>query len=305
MKRSIKIFLSVSCIAALITFGCKKKETTEVDNETQSAVDNAVADQEYSAVVPNVQNFAINTKGTGANSGKLAAAPCDTLTWLNKSTSYTYPGSTTYPMADTALNTTGDLTKYKKAPIYELNLATNCAQGFTDGKIRSGKWIIRITGPLKTAGNQMIIKLLNHKTNNAITYACDSMVITTVASSTLSTTYNIKLINGVCQSSSWVIKYSSDRTITHYAKGNPYGSDPVTELFGSANGTNRQARAFTVSIPSSSPLIKHKACQFIDKGIMTLTPEGFKERIVNFGPGTCDDDATFTVNGNTVAFKLK
>jgi hypothetical protein len=275
----------------MIAFGCKKKETVEVDNETQSSVDNAVADQEYASIVPTVQNHAINTKGTGT-SGKFmsgAASPCDTLFWKNRGTADT-----------TVVNG-----KYVNAPVYELNLTTNCANSFNDGKVRTGKWIIRVTAPLKNAGSQMIIKMENHKTNGFITYSCDSMIITTIASNSLVTSYNVKLINGVCQTSSWTIKYSSDRTFSHYSKGNPTGTDPVTEVYGTSNGVNRQGRAFTVNIPQASPLIKHKACQYIDKGVLTLTPEGFRERTVDFGGGTCDDDATFTVNGNTVAFKLK
>jgi hypothetical protein len=62
-------------------------------------------------------------------------------------------------------------------------------------------------------------------------------------------------------------------------------------------------------VPSNSPLTKRANCQFISSGILNLTPEGFKTRTVDYTSGTgkdaCDDDATFSVNGNTVAFKLK
>jgi len=191
-------------------------------------------------------------------------------------------------------------------PVFELNLTTACAASFTDGKLRSGKWNIRITGPLKTAGSQMILKLINHKASG-ISYACDSMIVTTIATTPISSTFNIKLINGVCTGAAtpWVIKYNFDRTFTTYGKGNPVGSDPVAEVFGTAHGINRVGKTFDVNIPNTSPLIKHKLCQFIDKGILELTPEGFKTRTVDFGNGNCDDDATFTVNGSTVAFKLK
>ncbi|MCE3229338.1 MAG: hypothetical protein K0S32_3889 [Bacteroidetes bacterium] len=297
MKRSIKVILTVSCIAAMLATGCRKKETTEVDNETQSAVDNAVADQEFAAIVPSTQNHAINTKGTGT-SGKFMSgasmAPCDTLFWSNRGT------------ADT--NVVNG--KYVNAPTYELNLANSCSASFTDQKTRVGKWKIRVTGPLKLAGSQMIIKLENHKASG-ITYSCDSIVVTTLASSTVApiyTKFNIKLVNGVCTTSSWSIKYSYDRTFTHYPKGNGVGSngtDPVTEVFGTSNGTNRQGRTFAVNTPQASPIIKHKSCEFIEKGILGLTPEGYKERTVDFGNGTCDDEATYTVNGTTVSFKLK
>lgn len=303
MKKVSKIVLLLSCVTSLFFVGCHKKETVEVDNETQSSVDNAVADQEYMMIVPATNGHAINTKGTGGNNGRLAMPnPCDTLTWLNRTTSYNN-GSTTYPMADTSINTTTN--KYIAAPIYELNLLpVSCPSSFTDGKVRTGKWNIRITGPLKINGSQMIIKLINHKASG-IGYSCDSIVVTTVATTSISSTFNIKLINGVCSSPNWTIKYSFDRTFTSYGKGNPVGTDPVAEVFGTAHGTNRVGKQFDVTIPQASPLIKHKACQYIDKGILELTPEGFKTRTVDFGNGTCDDDATFTVNGSTVAFKLK
>ena len=158
----------------------------------------------------------------------------------------------------------------------------------------------------------MILKMLNYNvimpmgtTTANVTYSCDSIVITTLDSSALYTKFNVKLINGVCQwGSGKIIKYSSDRTITSYPKGNPLNTSPVTEVFGTANGVNRDLKAFTVLIPSSSPIVKHKACRYIDKGIFELTPEGFKTRTVDFGDGTCDNKATFTVNGSTVAFTL-
>jgi hypothetical protein len=40
-------------------------------------------------------------------------------------------------------------------------------------------------------------------------------------------------------------------------------------------------------------------------GTVDVTPDGFKTRTVDFGNGACDDDATYTVNGQTISFKLK
>ncbi len=299
MKKSINIAFALICSATLFFVGCHKKETTEVDNETQSAVDNAVADQEYAAIVPTTNSHAIKTKGAGAND-RISSPACDTLKWLNRAT------------ADTTI--VGG--KYVNAPIYELDLAAavSCSNSFTDGKMRVGKWNIRITGPLRNPNSQMILKLIGHKTiesvpQRTISYSCDSIVVTTVASSTIVpsfTTYNIKLTGGLCQTAAWVIKYNFDRTITTYPKGDATSAgDPITYVFGTASGVNRQGRAFTLNIPSTTPLVKRKSCQFVQKGIMDLTPDGFKTRTVDFGNGTCDDDATFTVNGNTVAFKLK
>lgn len=290
MRKTLQFISVLACAAILFSAGCKKKETTEVDNETQSAFDNAVADQEFSAIVPTTNNHAVNTKGTGAQIGK-GVLPCDTLSKIS---------------GDTLFGTIGHVD-----PVFELNLGGGCGQSFTDGKVRTGKWQIRFTEKMKNPGAKMIIKLINFKANN-ITYKCDSIVVTTLAFSPTFVKFNYRLVKGVCSGAGWEIAYEADRTVTHYPKGNPSGTDPYTEVFGTANGTNRQGRKFTVVIPSGSPLVKYKACPYIQRGILTLTPDGFKERTIDYGysispnvAGGCDEDASFSVNGNTVAFKLK
>lgn len=312
MKKCLNIVLALAFSTTLIFVSCRKKETTEVDNETQSAVDNAVADQEYASIVPAVNNHAINTKGAGSGNrlSSSVVAACDTLKWLNATSSFTTAAGNVFPMADTLLKGPSfgiDSLKYKKQPIYELDLnaASSCAASFGDGKVRNGKWIVRITGPIKKTGSQMILKLVNYKASN-ITYSCDSIVVTTVASNSVFSTYNIRLTGGVCQTSNWKIQYKFDRTITNYPKGNPVGniSGPVTKVFGTASGVNREGRAFTVNMPQSSACVKHKICKYIDQGVIELTPDGFKTRTINFGSGACDNKATFTVNGKETPFDL-
>jgi hypothetical protein len=306
MKKVFNI-IGLTLIAATLTLvGCRKKETVEVDNETQSAVDDAVAYQEYASIMPTVNNHAVNTKGTGANNNRSSSAPCNVLNFLNEVATATVNGKV-FPAADTNLLNG----KYIKIPVYQLdfsNAATTCSLSFSDGKVRTGIWTVYFTGPLTKAGSQVVIKLQNHKTLNKINYACDSIIVTTVTNNTVAPKYieyNVKLVNGVCTTSDWTIKYTFDRTFKHYPNGVSGNSDPVTMMWGTANGITRQGKPFIVSTEASNPLVKHKSCEFIDKGATSLTPEGFKTRTVDFGNGTCDDKATFTVNGNTVEFKLK
>jgi hypothetical protein len=47
MKNFFKFLFVLTFTLSLFFAGCRKKQTVEVDNETQSSVDNAVADQEY------------------------------------------------------------------------------------------------------------------------------------------------------------------------------------------------------------------------------------------------------------------
>jgi hypothetical protein len=282
MAKSFSVGITISVCIMLSLLGCQKKETVSVDNETQSVVDNSIADQEFMAIIPAVNQHAINTKGTGANASKSAAAPCDTLHYIS-----------------------GDTSTFLPNPIYTMEAGNStCAARMPDGKIRSGQLSMRLTGKLKNVNAQMIVKLLNYKASG-ISYSCDSLIITTVSSNTLYTVFNVKLVNGICQNANWKIKCSFDKTITFYKNGNPVGTDAYTSIYGTASGINRQGRLFTATIPVATPLIKHKSCEFIDKGILELTPDGYKTRSVDFGDGTCDDLANYSVNGNSVAFKLK
>jgi hypothetical protein len=54
-----------------------------------------------------------------------------------------------------------------------------------------------------------------------------------------------------------------------------------------------------------SPLIKSLDCKWIKQGTIHFQPSGKPLRIIDFGMGNCDDDATVTINNNTFNIKLK
>lgn len=279
--------LKSACFTVLLFLcfvSCAKKETLSVDSETQSVVDNAIADQEFMCIVPASQQNAINTIGTGARS-KAQALTCDTLTKLG---------------GDTLWGTTGHIDPTYTMPVTN----ANCNLTLPDGKTRSGRLWIRLSNKLRLAGATMIIKLQEYKAGG-MAFSCDSMIVTTISSSSLFTEFNVKLVNGLVAASNGNIRYNFNRTVKNYFFGNPAGTDPFASVYGSTNGVNTQGRVFTVAIPGTSPLVKHKSCQYIDKGVLELSPEGYKTRTVDFGPGNCDDEATFSVNNNTITFKLK
>lgn len=283
-------FAGMACFTA-----CKKKETVEVDNETQSAVDNAICEQEFMAIAPTVNNHSIKTKGTGASANKLLP-PCDTLIKIS---------------GDTISNAQG---VYANPPVFVLNLSNSTCNPMPDTKLRTGSITIKFTKRVKVAGAQTIIKFNNYKTNvvptntnTGISYKCDSMVITTVTVAPTFSEFQIKVVNGKCENSekNWYITYSATRNIKHTHQGDNDRTNDITTIWGASNGTNRNGRNFTVTVDASTPLIKHTNCQYIQSGVLRLLPDGFKERVVDYGPNTCDEDATFTVNGQTVNFKLR
>jgi len=224
----------------------------EVDNETQSVVDYAIADQEFMALVSAAARSALAFTVAGIQS-------------------YTYvPGPPSMP----------------------------------DGKERSGMLTVKQTGQAKYAGSQCVFKMINCSSSE-ISYSCDSIVVTTNETNNDYASFNVKLINGVCKTSGYSIKYRFDRTFTIYPGFGALYTDVVCYVYGVASGTNRNNGNFSINVLQGSSLVKRANCPYIRSGIMELTPEGFKTRSVNFGDGTCDDLATFTVKENTVAFKLK
>lgn len=288
--RSIKLFIPFVFLGLITFTSCHKKETVEVDNETQSVVDNAVAEQEFMAMVPAVNNMAIKTKGTGAAHNR-AMATCDTMTYIS--------GDTTF-------------TNLNSPPIYSLSIASASCSPIQDAKIREGVMFITFYGRLKNVGSRIKLVMQNYKAantdpNKKISYICDSIVVKTLVNTNAPNVreFNVKIYNGKCigANNGWTTLYSVDRTIRHEEAGD------VIKIWGTSNGTNREGRKFTVEVAVATPLVKRGNCQFISSGILNLTPEGFKTRTVDYTSGTgvdaCDENATFSVNGNTVAFKLK
>ena len=283
--KKIKI-LSVLIIASSLVFvySCKKK-TKEVDAETQSVVDNAICEQEFMQIQPTTNNLAIKTKGTSAQrlSG-ISALGCDSLTYLS---------------GDTTTLTGFNLTN---PPTFEYNYGL-CSLANTDGVVRTGKLWIRFLGRPKLAGSKTIIKLLNYKVNGTITYSCDSIVVTTGSNALASVKdFTVQIIGGVCTGSGWTIKYSSTKNISINTNGTQALSDDVITVSGTANGTNRNGKDFAVTM---NGIQKATNCKWISKGTLEITPTDLSTRTVDYGDGTCDDKATFTVNGQTIAFTLK
>lgn len=279
--RKIK-FLSLLVIASSIVFiGSCKKNTKEVDTETQSVVDNAICEQEFMQIQPTTNNLAIKTKGTSAQRLAAVAGGCDSLVYLSGDTSYVNLSS---------------------PPTYEYNYGV-CSLASFDNKIRSGKLWIRFLGRPKNAGSKTIIKLINYKINGAIAYSCDSIVVTTGSNATSAVRdFTVQIIGGLCTGSGWTIKYNSTKFISINTNSTLALNDDVITVSGTATGTNRNGKDFTVTM---SGIQKMTSCEWISSGTVDITPQDLSTRTVNYGNGTCDNDATFTVNGQTIAFKLK
>lgn len=278
MKKNIILSL-VFITSAMITLNsCKKK--TEVDNESQSVVDNAICEQQFLSIAP-----VINEKGSGSPKQQgFRTNACGSGNWISPQ--------------DTATDAFGAYT-FSIIPTFTLDYSANtCAD--IDNISKSGKLLITSTHKWSTV--KTLTTTVSHTTtivyNN---YVADGIIyegtVTLIKTDNLIHTI---ISNGHCTnaSNSWNIYYDADKTTEILPAG-------TVKIWGTSSGTNREGRKFTTSTSQSNPIVKKSDCKFISSGTLELTPEGLKTRTVDFGNGTCDDDATFTVNGSTVSFKLK
>jgi hypothetical protein len=74
----------------------------------------------------------------------------------------------------------------------------------------------------------------------------------------------------------------------------PQLSDDAYDITGSANGINRKGNAFTATITTA--LHVQAGCPYIESGVVEHTVNN-KTYTLDFGNGTCDNQATITVNG--------
>ncbi|HCS22024.1 MAG TPA: hypothetical protein DIW47_15955 [Bacteroidetes bacterium] len=99
--------------------------------------------------------------------------------------------------------------------------------------------------------------------------------------------------------------WTSDRTHTWLAgKTTPFNwTDDEWQVLGNATLTTSTADEWNLNI--ILPLHRLMSCRYIDKGTIEIKRLGLSDRYVDYGDGTCDDDAVYIVNGVNYPFKLK
>lgn len=277
MKKNI-LLSSIFIFSSILVFNsCKKK--TEVDTESQSVVDNAICEQQFMAIQP-----VVNSKGIQENGIKKMSTSCETFSIIAGDTTDISPKDGVY---DSQLPVT-----------FQIDYGTLGCVG-ADGVYRTGKINITTSKKWSNFNNKVTVDLVNYKANT-ITYS-GQLIITKTNSLTITT----QVINGHCTDGTWTIDYEGTKTLTQTAGQTTPNTeaDDIYSITGNSSGKNREGRTFTTSI--INPLVKKSNCKYITSGSLELTPDGFKTRTVDFGTGNCDDDATYTVNGQTISFKLK
>lgn len=266
MKTTI---LYLSTLFLLFT-ACEKRE---VDNETQSAIDNAEAEMKFADVTTIVNHIGLDEDGV--EKGILNGCP-DITVEIDTTTQDSFPKT------------------------YTLNYGQGCTGN--DGRMRAGELVFVFSNSwmedevnVNVSFNDYKVAGINHLGNLSVV-------------KTLSTNghklLEITLTEGKLEYANGdVVNYETTRTIeqTEGESTNDTGDDTYV-LNGSAKGVSRTGREFNTFI--TTPLVRKMTCGYIAEGVIELSPKGFAKRMIDFGDGTCDNLATVTINDSTFEIEL-
>jgi hypothetical protein len=271
MKPSILKTLMIAgfslLLASLINTSCRK---TDTDAEQSIAADNATAEANFSDIARIVDNAA-SESGLGKTN-----STCPTVTI----------DSTSNPRTMT------------------LDFGTvNCTGA--DGKARRGVIVVTWTGRYRSQGT-----VITHTFNNF--YQNDNKIegTKTVTNMGLNNaghlTFNVVISNAkITKADGKVISWNSTRTREWIQGSNtPNVSDDIYQITGSASGVDGKGNAFTMNVTKA--ITVDFSCKYhLTSGTIEITPQGKATRVIDYGNGSCDDDATLTVGKKTIAFKIK
>ncbi|HIN39673.1 MAG TPA: hypothetical protein EYM84_05320 [Flavobacteriales bacterium] len=292
MKNIIPVITLLVIYCLLVSTSCKKRK---LNRQTTTAEDNALAENLFDDVLKNINEVAEeeNLDGTG----KMG------------STDYTFSSScATITLNPPAWDTNGTWnTTFPKTLTIDFG-TVNCTGN--DGKNRKGKIVSVFSGKYNVTGTIITTTLQNYHIDD---YSVEG---TKTITNTGSNSFSI-VVDGAVASpdGSQEVTWSSTRTRT-WIEGqntgfwtlNPDSSccmffngilDDVYSISGTAEGTNREGRSFTVNI--TTPL-RVQFCGWlpeITEGVLEIQPEDLKKRTVDFGNKDCDRQYTVTIKNKT------
>ncbi|MEO0311100.1 MAG: hypothetical protein RIQ89_757 [Bacteroidota bacterium] len=173
-----------------------------------------------------------------------------------------------------------------------------------DGRTRSGQILISYTGSYFTTGTVRTQTFNNYFVNgNQVT---GTRIVTNNGTNTTGNyTWTVQATNmRVTKPDGSYHEWNSTRTREMLA-GFGTGSlgDDVYNITGSATGTDSNGGSMTATI--TNPLRKELACRYIVSGTIEITPSNRPTRTLDYGNGSCDNQATVTRNGITRTITLR
>lgn len=263
------LFLLAS-LFALAFVGCGT-DPIGADKEIQSSIDHAFAQSEFS----NMQNMI-----------DLEAQLSGELNKTGSTQGYFCSCSTVDVVQNSANNYT-----------LTLDYGTGCI--CLDGRRRAGKLIAVFDGKWNVDGTTVTITPENYQVTGLNGTVYDFSFTHTITRAGLNNAghfvLSVRVEDAVLSSTEGTIRWESTRNVAWtegILDGDP--STNVYEITGSASGTSSNNVSFTVTI--DEPLVIKTTCPHIVQGVLSLTPAGKLTRTLDYGDGTCDNEALLVID---------
>lgn len=279
LKNKIAGYLMIAAIAGITFTACRKEKEIikEDDSDTAAAADNSIAEGAFNDVTNMADQAADGnlTSYRNANGGEGLLSTCATVT---NDTSIT-PHLLTIDFG-----------------------STNCL--CKDGRYRRGKVLIAYDGHYKDTGHTHTITFMDY-------FVDDNQILgqKTVTNNGKNTAGNITFtvnVDGkvIKANGGGTVTWKSVRTREWIAGYNtPVWNDDIYLISGSATGTSAAGINFTITIIKD--LRKEIGCRHFVSGQLSLAPDNKPLRLIDYGNGACDNEATVTINGKTHTIILK
>jgi hypothetical protein len=192
-------------------------------------------------------------------------------------------------------------TKQLSATRFPLQITIDFGSGCTgrDGRTRKGKIIVTYTGNLFLTGNSA--------TTTFDGYYIESIKVEGTHKVTNTGTpdkksYTTQITNAkLSRSTGNYILWNSEKTISQIEGGATplIALDDAYNMTGQAGGSVQiDGKYFQWSTAITAPLTKRFTCRWIAKGALSLKKGNDAVAVLDYGSGSCDNKATFTVNGS-------
>lgn len=189
-----------------------------------------------------------------------------------------------------------DTTANKDMLRLTINFGNSNCLGY-DGRYRKGKIIIEYNKGHKRNAKDYYCKMIFDK------YVLDGYVVAgyreiwckgeNVSGNIL---YEIESVDSITTPDNQLVVGTSLRKRELYeGVGTISAADDKYRITGSGNFTGANKVAYSVEIVR--PLVDALDCNWINQGVINIYPQGATQRVLDFGEGQCESDATINVNG--------
>lgn len=300
MKTTLSLtgFLVAIIVTGLLFSSCKKHDDAsgtagKEEFATMSAQSDAAAELVFEDVFDNTMGVSpeVGIGGTGVF-GRVAVSSDgnNRLEGIDSTTCYSV--------------TTKQLTTATRFP---LQITIDFGSGCTarDGRTRKGRIIIVYTGHLFIPGNSAAATFDGYYLDNFKVEGTHKLTNTGTQDKK---SYTTQVINAkLSQGNGNYVTWNSEKTVAQIEGGATplIGLDDVFNIIGqSAGSVQIDSKYFQWSTAITTPLTKKFSCKWISRGTLSLKKGNDAVAVLDYGSGTCDNKASFSVNGQVQEITL-